>query len=146
MSATLSRSSAQRQAVGDDAPQALVGAVEQLLHQAVRALAGGARDARRAAVERDAGSRRGGSGVCCHWREDGVGLAVDLDRRLLDEPAVAELLEQRRAASARASAVPPRSPAGSCVAGLVEERAQAPTSRFHERVIASPSRSPGARW
>lgn len=45
---------AQDEAIRDDAPEVLVGVVEQLLHEAVRAGAGGAGEAAAAGVEVDA--------------------------------------------------------------------------------------------
>ena len=54
---------AEHEPVGDDPPQPLGGAVEQLLHEAVRALAGGSLDAGGAGVEPDAAADEVDRGV-----------------------------------------------------------------------------------
>ena len=86
---------AQAQAVGDEAPEAVFAAVQELLHQAVRAAARRAGHTRREPVEIHAAShemrrdaRRG--------MRDGVRLALDLDGRGTRQASVAELLKQRQ--------------------------------------------------
>ena len=92
----------QRQSVGDDAPQPLAGAVQQLLNEAVRGLVGGATDTGGTSVERDAAPTRW-IGEWLYSQKTGVALAVDLDAGLLNEPAVAELREQRQQPRSRVS-------------------------------------------
>jgi hypothetical protein len=109
---------AKHEPVGDDPPQPLGRAVEQFLHEAVGALPSGALDTRAAGVDRHAAADEVDRRVL-PLSEDRVGLAFDLDRRLLDEAAVAELVEQdvqaALAGQARASLAGRK-----VVAGLVE--------------------------
>src|SRR5690606_30626367 len=85
----------QAQAVRDEAPEVLVAAVQQLLHEAVRALARGARDAGGTAVEiRAEADEMDGRAVPAV--RDGDGPSVDLDPAASRQQApIAELLKER---------------------------------------------------
>ena len=84
------------QAVGDEAPEVAVGAVEELLDEGVRGWSGGAADARRPAVELDAEADEVDRDVRCQAWRDRVGRALDLDGSRGCEAAEAELLEERQ--------------------------------------------------
>ncbi len=84
----------QAAAVGEKAPEVIVGLVEELLDQAVGARPGGTGGAGLATTEVDAEADQVNERVLPVVR-DSVRLAVDLDRLGRDQSAVAELLEQR---------------------------------------------------
>ncbi|MCX7049219.1 MAG: hypothetical protein NTX50_27505 [Candidatus Sumerlaeota bacterium] len=86
---------AQAQAVGDEPPEAVVVAVEELLHEAVRAGASGAGHAGGALIERHAAPGEMDRGVMPEMG-DRIGFAFDLEGgRVRDEPPVAEFLKER---------------------------------------------------
>ena len=86
----------QHPAIGDDPPEVVVGAIEQLLHQAVRAGTGGTLDAGAAAVQRDVAADQMDRRVVPAVG-DGIRLAVDTDAApQRQQPPVAQLVEQRQ--------------------------------------------------
>ncbi len=85
----------QRKAVGDDAPQAFGGAVEQLLDEAVRGLLGGAAHPGGAPIERHAGTNKVNRRMLI-LGEDRVRPAVQVDGGVLNDAAVAEFGQQRQ--------------------------------------------------
>ena len=85
---------AQEAAVGDESPQVLVGAVQKLLHQAVRACLRRSGHAARAPVQLHPGAHEV-DGRLSPEVAHGVALALDLQAPRGLKPAVAKLLEER---------------------------------------------------
>ena len=83
---------AQLEPVGEEGPEVVVGAVQELLHQAMGAGLGGARLARSALVEIQTGANQVDRCVTPQVG-DGVAFAVDLEGRVALQAAVAQLFE-----------------------------------------------------
>src|SRR5438477_8276607 len=124
-------------------PEIVLGLVEELLDQAVRAGPAGPRHAGQAPiqvhVEADQMDRRVLPGV-----RNGVRFPIDLDRLRWQQATVAQLLEQGHQ--------PLLAGRGGrrVVLGELDRTDwkpdHTPTNRFHERLIASLTFSPSARW
>ena len=84
---------AEVEAVGDEGPEVVVGAVEELLHHGVRAFLGGALGSGGALVDADACAEEV-DGDVAPVVGDFVGVVVDLDGEVALELAVAELAEE----------------------------------------------------
>ena len=110
---------AEHEPVGDDPPQPLGRAVEQLLHEAVGALAGGALDARRVRASIGRRSRRGGSGCAATGRRPGRSCPRSRSRAA-GRAGRSRARRRGPVASARGSAVRPARRPGAWLAGLVE--------------------------
>ncbi|MCZ7620317.1 MAG: hypothetical protein M5U32_19155 [Myxococcota bacterium] len=126
---------AQAQAVAEDGPEMRVAAVQQLLHEAVRALARGAGHAGAAAIEIRAKADQVDRRVVPVVR-DGDGAAREFDPAAgRQQPAVAEFLEERQQPTlAREPRV--RSAVAELRAGLAEARprAEQPVPRARHRL------------